>query len=129
MAYEYNETNRKITIPRGDTATINFTVEGGGVTDGDAILFRVRNRSRNTWALTKQALITNGAAAIRLTSADTRGLSSGQRYGWTVGMVSDPDTDAEGNPIADDDTDNVLTAYNDLKTFEVVESGVLGVDS
>lgn len=29
MAYEYNETNSKITIPRGDTATINFTVEGG----------------------------------------------------------------------------------------------------
>lgn len=128
MAYEFNETSHKITIPRGDTATINFTVEGGGVTDGDAILFRVRNRTRNAWALTKLAQIVNGAAMVRLTSADTRALSTGQKYGWTIGVVSDPDTDADGNPIANDATDNVLTAYNELMGFEVVESGVLGVD-
>ena len=129
MPYLYNEATHKITIPRGDTATLHFTVDGGGVRDGDAVLFRVRNRSRNLWTITKIALVENGAATIRLTSADTRGLSSGQKYGWSIGVVSDPDTDVDGNPIANDATDNVLTAFNELMTFEVVESGVLGVDA
>lgn len=129
MPYLYNETTHKITIPRGDTATLHLTVSGGGVADGDAVLFRVRNRSRNNWTITKMALVTDGTAMIRLTSADTRGLSSGQKYGWTIGVVSDPDMDEQGNPIANDATDNVLTAFNELMAFEVVESGVLGVDA
>ena len=124
MPYLYNEATHKITIPRGDTATLHFTVDGGGVRDGDAVLFRVRNRSRNLWTITKMALVENGAATIRLTSADTRGLSSGQKYGWTIGVVSDPVMDEQGNPIANDATDNVMSIYNELPKFDLLEAGV-----
>ena len=128
MAYSYDESTHKITIPRGDTATIHLTITGGGVTDGDAVLFRVRNRSKGEWTVSKLALVTNGSATIRLTSEDTRLLSPRYRYGWTIGVVTDPDTDENGEPIANDATDNVLTAYNQLMTFAVTESGVLGKD-
>jgi len=128
MAYSYDESTHKITIPRGDTATIHLTITGGGVTDGDAVLFRVRNRSKGEWTVSKLALVTNGSATIRLTSEDTRLLSPRLRYGWTIGVVTDPDIDASGEPIANDATDNVLTAYNQLMTFTVTESGVLGKD-
>lgn len=128
MAYSYDESTHKITIPRGDTATIHLTITGGGVTDGDAVLFRVCNRSKGEWTVSKLALVTNGSATIRLTSEDTRLLSPRLRYGWTIGVVTDPDIDASGEPIANDATDNVLTAYNQLMTFTVTESGVLGKD-
>ncbi len=128
MAYSYDESTHKITIPRGDTATIHLTITGGGVTDGDAALFRVRNRSKGEWTVSKLALVTDGSATIRLTSEDTRLLSPRYRYGWTIGVVTDPDTDENGEPIANDATDNVLTAYNQLMTFTVTESGVLGKD-
>jgi len=128
MAYSYDESTHKITIPRGDTATIHLTITGGGVTDGDAVLFRVRNRSKGEWTVSKLAMVTDGSATIRLTSEDTRLLSPRYRYGWTIGVVTDPDTDENGEPIANDATDNVLTAYNQLMTFAVTESGVLGKD-
>ena len=128
MAYSYDESTHKITIPRGDTATIHLTITGGGVTDGDAVLFRVRNRSKGEWTVSKLAMVTDGSATIRLTSEDTRLLSPRYRYGWTIGVVTDPDTDENGEPIANDATDNVLTAYNQLMTFTVTESGVLGKD-
>ena len=128
MAYSYDESTHKIIIPRGDTATIHLTITGGGVTDGDAVLFRVRNRSKGEWTVSKLAMVTDGSATIRLTSEDTRLLSPRYRYGWTIGVVTDPDTDENGEPIANDATDNVLTAYNQLMTFAVTESGVLGKD-
>lgn len=126
MPYIYDTGTHKIIIPRGDTATIHFNINGGGITDGDAVIFRIRDRTKNTWVLTKKSLVQDGKATIRLSSSDTRVLLSSRQYGWTVGVVSGMDVDENGEFIANEDTDNVLTAFNQLMLFEVTQSGILG---
>ena len=70
----------------------------------------------------------DGKATIRLSSSDTRVLLSSRQYGWTVGVVSGMDVDENGEFIANEDTDNVLTAFNQLMLFEVTQSGILGLE-
>ena len=127
MAYQYRS-DGTIVVPRGDTVTLSVGVTGGGIQDGDAVIFRVYSYATSSWILTKIATISGGRAEVHLTSADTRSLSTVTKYGWIIGVVVGLDYDSDNQPISNDLSDTVITANTMLSNF-VVTNGVLGINS
>lgn len=126
MALSYDSTKYAITLPRGDTFTMPITLTGTVIDDGDKVIFRVYDMILREWVLTKVATVSNKAVSIRFASADTKSLNARKKYGWTIGIAKDIVTNTNGMPYADDTSDAVVTAFDDLKPFIVTDSGVLG---
>ena len=107
MAYVFDPETRKITLPAGDT--MNYRVHTNG--EFDVVIFAVYNRSTGQDVVTVPAEIdANGNAEIRLANRHTRDVPAGN-YKWNLRLVSDPEYDENGNIIADEDSDNVLTVF------------------
>jgi len=106
MAYVFDPETRKITLPAGDT--MDFRIRTNG--EFDALIFAVYNRTTGEDLVLVPVEIENGYAHVRLANRHTRDVPAGN-YKWNLRMVSDPERDENGNIIADEDSDNVLTVF------------------
>ncbi len=120
MPFTYDKATNRISMPPGDTGTIQVDVDWMTVREGDAVVFAiVSGRTGRDIMLKSAELLLEkdgegnpvGKAQIRLCNADTRDLRPG-RYRWQMRIVTDPARDAEGNVIADECTDNVVSVFS-----------------
>lgn len=108
MPYTFDAETKEIVLPVGDTLDMVVTVNGYQY---DAAVFAIYEKAGGEDILRVPAQIgEDGLAHIRLSNALTRDLEPG-RYKWNLRLVSDPETDAEGNMIAEDASDDVLTVF------------------
>ena len=124
MPFQYSASSGRITCPRGDTGAIRFSFSGAiTLKPGDMLVFGLFNPSTKQTVLRKQVEIVDGIAFLTLTNADTRSLTVGS-YRYNLRIVTDPEYDENGQVICNDATDNVLSIYNELPKFELLEAGV-----
>lgn len=124
MAFIYNTASGRITCPRGDTGALRVTISGDiALAPGDMLVFGLYNPKTKETMLRKQATIADGSAEVHFTNADTRELAAGS-YKYNLRVVTDPEYGANGDVICADDSDNVLSIYNDMPKFEILEAGV-----
>lgn len=124
MPFQYSTSSGRITCPRGDTGALNFTFSGAiSLKPGDMLVFGLYNTSTKETVLRKQVEIVDGAAVLLFSNADTRDIPVGS-YKYNLRVVTDPEYDEHGQVICSDATDNVLSVYNDLPKFELLEAGV-----
>ena len=123
MAFQYSPSGR-ITCPRGDTGALRFTFSGAiTLKPGDMLVFGLYSPTAKETVLRKQVEIVNGSALLLFTNADTRDLPAGS-YKYNLRVVTDPEYDENGLVACADTTDNVLSVYNELPKFELLEAGV-----
>lgn len=114
MAISINFEDYTISMPPGDTGDIYLEIEWKHVDlSNAAIVFGVCDSAGEDIVL-KQGDIVDGKTHIRLCNHDTRDLEPG-KYRWQLRIVTDPATDANGNIIADDCEDNVVSVFNGNK--------------
>ena len=124
MPFQYSVSSGRITCPRGDTGALNFTFSGTiSLKPGDMLVFGLYRPSTKETMLRKQVEIVDGSAILLFTNADTRDLPAGS-YRYNLRVVTDPEFDANGLVVCADATDNVLSIYNELPKFELLEAGV-----
>lgn len=87
------------------------------------LVFGLYSPSAKETLLRKQVEIVDGVALLLFTNADTRDLPVGS-YKYNLRIVTNPEYNAEGFVICADATDNVMSIYNDLPKFELLEAGV-----
>ena len=121
----YNPETKAIEISAGDTRTIRIALKDESA-NYDVVVFAIYDKKNDVDLLRISALISNGMAAIRLANKHTRDLGAG-KYKWQLRFVSNPETDEEGNIIANDDNDNVMSAFgpgvNKLPDFIITRDG------
>ena len=124
MAFVFDTQTGNITMPTGDTGDIHVNVNYDELKEGDAVLFAVFDKYDKTGGdlLIKTADIVDGKAHIRLCNADTRNLAAGA-YKWQLRIVTDPARDENGNIIADECTDNVISVFQTPPTFKLTRGG------
>lgn len=123
MAFQYSASGR-ITCPRGDTGALRFSFSGAiTLKPGDMLVFGLYSPTAKETVLRKQVEIVDGSALLLFTNADTRDLPAGS-YKYNLRVVTDPEYDENGLVICTDTTDNVLSVYNELPKFELLEAGV-----
>ena len=123
MPFQYSTASGRITCPRGDTGALRFTFNGLTLKPGDMLVFGLYNPTSKQTILRKQVEIVDGAAQLLFTNADTRDLPAGS-YKYNLRIVTDPEYDDNGSVVCADNTDNVMSIYNDLPKFELLEAGV-----
>lgn len=123
MAYTFDAETRKIVLPAGDTMEFRIAVNS---TVYHAVIFAIYDRREEIDLLRIPAEIVDGAAKVRLTNKHTRDLEPG-RYKWNLRLVEDPEYDEDGNIIADDPGDDVLTVFGPdrsaIPDFQIVKNG------
>lgn len=124
MAFSYDEATRKISMPPGDTGDIYFRVEWDTHGKEAAVLFAIVNRRTGEDMLIKAAEIADGAAHIRLCNHDTRDIEPGE-YRWQVRLITSPAKDEDGNIIADECTDDVVSVFSGdgMPVFKIEKKG------
>ena len=122
MAFMYDTETGNITIPAGDTADINVSIDYKELKDGDTVLFAVFDKYGNGDIVSKVCDIVDGKATIRLCNHDTRDVAP-KKYNWQLRIVTDPARDSNGKIVADDCTDNVITVFNNPPTFKITRGG------
>ena len=123
MPFTYNPDTREIRMPPGDTATISVAVSWDALRPGDVVLFAVYDPSADSGDLLCKAVnITDGRADIRLCNHDTRDIPPGV-YRWDLRVVTDPARDENGNVIADDCGDHVITVFDKSPKFRLQRGG------
>ena len=112
----------EMALPVGDTAPINFTISGDGIalSAGDMLLFAISDPATGAELLRKQVEIAGGIAEVRLTNADTRDLTPGE-YVWNARIITGPELDGEGNIVASDATDEVISVLPAPARFVLTE--------
>lgn len=101
-----------ITLPRGDTMTINVTLRDKELPAGTMAVFGVRttgNRSRNL--LTRAFPVENNQCVIRLSNKDSRELSVGVHC-WDLRIVVNPERNEDGSIRCDDESDEVYSVFS-----------------
>ena len=124
-AVGYNPDTKAIEISAGDTRTIKIALKDENA-NYDAVVFAVYDKTNDVDLLRIPAQISEGKAVIRLANKHTRDLDAG-KYKWQLRFVSNPETDEYGNIIANDDDDNVMSAfgpgYKKLPDFTITRDG------
>lgn len=124
MAFKFNKTNYEISMPPGDTGDLHIDVEWkSGNVDDAAVIFGVVDKNGKD-LIVKAGDLADGKAHIRLCNHDTRDLEPG-RYKWQLRIVTSPARDENGNVIADECSDNVISVFNGDKmpTFRLEKKG------
>lgn len=123
------ESDNSITLPRGDTLAVDFEIYSGEepaeFPPGTVALFGVCD-SRGNNVLRKEAELQGSGFTVNFTNRDTRDIRAGE-YQWDVRIVTDPERDAQGNVICNDDTDDVVSAFSgadDMPVFRITEVAV-----
>ena len=122
MAFVYDTETGKITLPAGDTADINISVDYKELKQGDAILFAIFDKFGDRDIVIKTADLVDGKARIRICNHDTRDVEPGN-YKWQLRIVTNPARGEDGAIIADDCSDNVITVFNNPPTFKITRGG------
>lgn len=107
MPYKQNSSTRSITISAGDTMNITVTVNGR---DYDAAVFAIFNPTTGEDVMAIPAELSDGSCVVRLAAKHTRDIPAGKQK-YNIRLVSDSGRDEDGNVIADDDSDNVLSVF------------------
>ena len=129
MAFTFDEETRKISMPPGDTGNIWLEIDWPAMKAGDAVIFAIVSRREGDMLL-KAAEVEQDAesglyrAHIRLCNHDTRDIEPGT-YNWQVRLVTDPVRDENGNVIADECTDNVISVFggDSMPVFRMERKG------
>lgn len=123
MPYKYDPDTRSITISAGDTMDFSVNVSGK---DFDAAVFAAYNPTTGEDVFTVPADLAAGKCNIRLAARHTRDVPAG-KYKWNIRLVSDPGRDEDGNIVADNDSDNVLSVFgpdkNTIPDFVIRRTG------
>lgn len=112
MPYTFDPDTHEIVLPVGDTMDFTINVTGDVY---HALVFAIYDRGDGTDILRVPGEIFEGVAHIRLAAEHTRDLEPG-RYKWNLRLVEDPEYDEDGNIIADDEQDDVLTVFGPDKS-------------
>ena len=111
MALKFNADTYEISMPPGDTGDIYLEIDWKNADLSDAaIVFGVVDKFGEDIVL-KQGDIVDGKTHIRICNHDTRDLEPG-RYGWQLRIVTSPAVDENGNVIADECSDNVISVFD-----------------
>lgn len=124
MAFYINQDNYAISMPPGDTGDIYLEIDWKGADlSNAAIVFGVCDSAGEDIIL-KQGDIVDGKTHVRLCNHDTRDIEPGT-YRWQLRIVTDPATDENGNIIADDCSDNVVSVFkgNKMPKFIIEKRG------
>lgn len=123
MAYTVDPKTKAITLPCGDTMNLRLKLTD---IQFDAAVFAIFNQKTGEDILKKSVKIAGGVANIRLSNADTRDLEPGS-YNWNLRLISDPAYGEDGEIVADEDSDDVVTAFGPEKSnvpkFTLVRNG------
>ena len=119
MAFTFDESSKKITLPIGDTLNMPLQVTGKPFVDGDVAMFAVSNTDGED-IICKTFTIENGGCKIRLNSADTADKEAGS-YTWNIRLVHTP-VIVDG-VVQIDDSDEVVTLWNKPPKFVLVDGG------
>ena len=111
MAFTFDESTYKISLPQGDTADIDVSIDYAGIEPGDALLFAIFD-PQSGHLMSKTVELQDGRAHIRLCNHDTRDIAPGT-YRWQLRIVTNPARDSDGNIIADDCTDDVISVFDE----------------
>ena len=122
MAFVFDTSTGNITLPRGDTGDINVRVNYEELKEGDAILFAIFDKYTGKDLMIKAADIVDGVAHVRICNHDTRDIEA-KSYSWQLRIVTNPARDENGNVIADDCTDNVITVFQTPPSFKLTNGG------
>ena len=121
MAFTFDESTYKISLPQGDTADIDVSIDYAGIEPGDALLFAIFDPQSGD-LMSKTVEIQDGRAHIRLCNHDTRDIAPGT-YRWQLRIVTNPARDADGHIIADDCTDDVISVFNEKQPIIKIYRG------
>ena len=122
MAFVYDSDTHKITMPQGDTADIDVAIDYAGIGPGDALMFAIFDPQSGD-LMRKTVELQDGRAHIRLCNHDTRDIAPGT-YKWNLRIITNPARDADGNIIADDCTDDVITVFGEkLPIIKIYRGG------
>lgn len=123
MAFTFDEATNKISMPPGDTGDLFVDVEWDTEKE-TAVVFAIVNRRTGEDMMLKSAEIEGGKAHIRLCNHDTRDLEPGT-YNWQLRLVTSPARDEEGNIIADECGDDVISVFSgdSLPVFKLEKKG------
>lgn len=123
MPFTFDEATYKISMPPGDTGDLFVDVEWDTEKE-TAVVFAIVNRRTGEDVLLKAAEIADGKAHVRLCNHDTRDLAPGT-YCWQIRLVTSPARDEDGNIIADECTDDVISVFSgdSLPIFKLEKKG------
>lgn len=122
MAFNFDEDSNKISMPPGDTGDLHLQIEWDTHGKDAVVVFAIVNRRTGVDMMIKAAEIVNGYAHIRLCNHDTRNIAPGT-YQWQIRLVTSPAHDADGNVIADECTDDVISVFTEMPTFVIQKGG------
>lgn len=124
MPFSLNEETKEISMPPGDTGDIYIELDWDTQGKDAAVVFAIVNRVTGEDIMRKAAEIEDGIAHIRLCNHDTRDLTAG-KYAWQLRLVTSPARDAEGNVVADECTDDVISVFagGSQPTFRLERKG------
>lgn len=105
---------KKITISRGDTGDIVFTLTGHTFTSSDRAIFTVANKNATTILMKEEYEITDGHFTVHFANNVTDQWTAGN-YKWEIRVVLNP-TREEGVIT---DGDSIITPYADPGDFVV----------
>lgn len=120
MPFFYDAAENEITMPVGDTAEIYISIDWHKLAPGDVVIFGLSSKKSGEDIFRKAAEIVEGKAVIRLCNADTRDLPPG-KYLWQLRIVTNPARDEEGNVIADDCGDDVISVFDEASIFKLIK--------
>lgn len=118
--FEVNDESYDITLSKGDTGAIQFTVSGYTFGENDRAQFTVRN-SRGSIVKQVVCALVNNACTVTFLNADTDTLPAGT-YSWDVRYVINPYYDESGALV---DGDQVLTPRRPMRLIIVDTVGVI----
>lgn len=123
MAFSYNEETNKITLEPGDTGSFTVNVDWPRFEGEIALVLGVCNKDGEDVIL-KSWSVVDGMVAVELCNHDTRDLEPGN-YKWQLRIVTDPEYDENGNVIAEDCTDKVISVFSGdaMPTFRITKKG------
>lgn len=123
MPFAFDEATYKISMPPGDTGDLFVDVEWE--TDKEiAAVFAIVNKRTGEDVMKKAVEVVDGKAHIRLCNHDTRDAEPGT-YNWQLRLITSPARDEEGNIIADECADDVVSVFggDDMPVFRLEKKG------
>lgn len=123
MAFSYNLETNKITLEPGDTGGFTVNVDWPRYDGEIALVLGVCNKAGEDVVL-KSWPVVDGMVMVEFCNHDTRDLEPGN-YKWQMRIVTDPEYDENGNVIAEDCTDKVISVFDGdaMPIFRLAKKG------
>lgn len=121
MAFEYDAESNKITCPRSNTGSLEISVSGIEMAEGDVVEMYIMEASakmRKLRSVVQRPV--GGKCTFSLSSGETDLLPPG-RYLWNLRIVTNPVFNECGELMHAADGGNALTVWNLPPDFVVLE--------